>query len=61
MAVDHQTVTMTFFGASMAVELLLGPTTELAVTLAVVYNAHLVTHHIAMKKRFAVVAQTKRK
>ena len=61
MAVDHQTVTMTFFGASMAVELLLGPTTELAVTLAVVYNAHLVTHHIPMKKWFAVVAQTKRR
>ena len=52
---------MTFFGASMAVELLLGPTTELAVTLAIVYNAHLVTHHIPMKKWFAVVAQTKRR
>ena len=32
MAVDHQTVTMTFCGASLALELLLGPTTELAVT-----------------------------
>ena len=32
MAVDHQTVTMTFSGASLALELLLGPTTELAVT-----------------------------
>ena len=32
LAEDHQTATMTFFGASLALELLLGPTTELAVT-----------------------------
>ena len=63
-AADHQTVTLTFFGTNLALgsalELLLGPATELVIA-GWCIKSTFVTHHNLIEKWFVIVVQNKRR